>query len=137
MKRIPHWAALACAASAVLLSGCTADGSAGPDRWGPTATTTAAPGTAVQLAERYRDWGGMEEVHAIRERSGSGGSTLLVVWTDNPDTGNRHFEELKGSIIRFLQAEEKVSLDKGYLMDVFGPEGELLHRLDARHPGED
>ncbi|EST21809.1 hypothetical protein N566_27040 [Streptomycetaceae bacterium MP113-05] len=132
MNRIPHRVALTCVVAAALASGCTTHSSANPPEWGPTATTTVAPDRAIQLATRYRQGGGLEEVHAIQRKPGSGGSPLLVVWTSNPDTGDQHFEKLKASIVGFLRVQEEIPLDEGYWMDVFGPEGELLHRLDAR-----
>jgi hypothetical protein len=42
------------------------------------------------------------------------------------------FDALKESVTGFLQREEGLSLRQGYLLDVFGPDGSLQHRLDAR-----
>jgi hypothetical protein len=57
---------------------------------------------------------------------------LLVVWTHNPDDDAGPFEELRESITGYLEREERLLLRQGYLMDVFGPDGTLQHRYDAR-----
>ncbi|MEW1692968.1 hypothetical protein ACIQOF_33215 [Streptomyces sp. NPDC091265] len=57
---------------------------------------------------------------------------MLVVWTHDPDEDAEIFDDLKASITRYLEREEGLSLGRGYLMDVFGPDGGLQHRLDAR-----
>ncbi|WP_251070960.1 hypothetical protein [Streptomyces sp. ISL-96] len=57
---------------------------------------------------------------------------LLIVWTHNSDEDAEIFDDLKGSILGYLEREEGLSLGRGYLMDVFGPDGALQHRLDAR-----
>jgi hypothetical protein len=136
MKRIARSATLVCVGAVALLSGCTADSdprsdhpSAAP---GPTVTTSVAPGAAVQLAERYRRSGGEQNVYGIQRSSGPDGVPRLVVWTRDPDDSAETFDQLKGSIIGFLEREEGLSLRQGYLMDVFGPDGSLQHRLDAR-----
>jgi hypothetical protein len=57
---------------------------------------------------------------------------MVTVWTHSADADAALFGALKESITRFLVREEGLSLHDGYLMDVFGPEGRLQHRLDAR-----
>ncbi len=42
------------------------------------------------------------------------------------------FDRPKDSLVFFLVQVEGVSLERGCLMDVFGRDGSLLHRLDAR-----
>ncbi|MGW2276646.1 hypothetical protein [Streptomyces sp. NPDC001770] len=129
-------AVLVCVGCAVLLTGCTAG--SGPAREdsagtrGPVATTTVAPGAATQLAERYREAGGVPDVYGIGRGSDGDGVPLLTVWTHDPDEDDRPFQELKESVTRYLAEHEGLSLEKGYLMDVFGPDGSLRHRLDAR-----
>ncbi|MFI2781213.1 hypothetical protein [Streptomyces sp. ALB3] len=136
MKRIIRTAVLIAAGAVTLLTGCTADDgtdeSRAPATAGPTATTTLAPGAAARVAERYRAGGGDQRVYGIRRSAGPGGVPLLVVWTRDPDESARTFDELKDSVTGFLRSEEGLSLDKGYLLDVFGPDGSLQHRLDAR-----
>ncbi|WP_164835835.1 hypothetical protein [Actinacidiphila soli] len=136
MKRIARTAVLVCVGAVTLLSGCTEASDTHSDRVhatpGPTATATVAPGAAVQVAQRYRRSGGAQEVYGIQQSSGPNGAPLLVVWTNNPDESAQTFDELKGSITGFLERKEGLSLKQGYLMDVFGPDGSLQHRLDAR-----
>ncbi|MEX1651771.1 hypothetical protein ABZ960_00990 [Streptomyces pseudovenezuelae] len=74
----------------------------------------------------------MKDVYGIQRSSRPNGVPLLTVWTHNPDDDAEPFDELKDSITGFLQREEGLSLRQGYLMDVFGPDGKLQHRLDAR-----
>lgn len=133
MKRIAL-VALACAGSVTLLSGCTEHSASATDGYtpGPTVTSTVAPDPAVRLAEHYRHSGGVTDVYGLQRGSGPGGVPLVTVWTHNSDDDPEPFEELKESITDFLRREEGVSLHKGYLMDVFGPDGRLQHRLDAR-----
>ena len=121
------------------LSACTAQGeersgsgsAASHASVGPTVTTTAAPADAKELAERYRRAGGDEDVYAIQQEPGPEGVPLLIVRTHNPDTDHKVFDKQKESVVAFL-AGEGIPMDRGYLMDVFGPYGSLLHRLDGR-----
>ncbi|MFF3873210.1 hypothetical protein [Streptomyces sp. NPDC001978] len=101
---------------------------------GPTVTTIVPPGAASQLADRYRRSGGAHDVYGIKIQRDSGDSDapLLIVWTHDPDDSAETFDELKGSITRFLSRDEGLSARQGYFMDVFGPDGSLQHRLDAR-----
>ncbi|MFF9128534.1 hypothetical protein ACF09J_35810 [Streptomyces sp. NPDC014889] len=133
MMKITRWA-LACVGSATLLSGCTehSTSTTGGYSPGPVATSTIAPDAATQLAARYRDSGGMSDVYGIQQSSGPGGVPLVTVWTRSPDRDEVPFDELKASIMGFMQREKGLSLKQGYLMDVFGPDGRLQHRLDAR-----
>ncbi|WP_250293758.1 hypothetical protein [Streptomyces atroolivaceus] len=136
MKRIARVVVPVGLGAVILLPGCTADGGTDPGRplapVGPTATTTVAPAAAAQVAERYRAAGGAREVHGIHRSTGPDGVPLLVVWTRDPDESARTFDELKGSVTSFLGRREGLSLDRGYLLDVYGPDGSLQHRLDAR-----
>lgn len=136
MNRIPRLAALICAGSVALLCGCTADSAPGPERSsarpGPTATSTAAPEAAGQRAAEYRRSGGVKEVYGIERGPGPGGVPLLVVWTHSQADDRDSFDALKGSVTGYLQRAEGLSLEGGYLMDVFGPDGQLQNRLDAR-----
>uniref|UniRef100_UPI001D1322C8 hypothetical protein n=2 Tax=Streptomyces TaxID=1883 RepID=UPI001D1322C8 len=108
----------------------TKDIEAPPPR--PTATTTAAPDSAVQLADRYRKASGNGDVRGMERVDGPAGVPLLTVWTHNADDDAETFERLKVSLTDYLEREDGVDLSKGYLMDVFGPDGGLQHRLDAR-----
>ncbi|WP_327176294.1 hypothetical protein OG599_13980 [Streptomyces sp. NBC_01335] len=136
MGNLARRALLVLVGCAVLLTGCTADSaserkdSAGTR--GPVATTTVAPDAAARLAERYRSAGGVPDVYGIGRSADGDGVPLLTVWTHDPDEDDRPFQELKKSVTRYLAEHEGLSLEKGYLMDVFGPDGSLQHRLDAR-----
>lgn len=135
MNPLARWTALVCAGCAVaVLSGCTsAPGPAhSPAVPGPTVTSTVAPDAASRLAGRYRRAGGEKDVYGIQRTSGPDGVPLLIVRTRNPDEDAGIFDDLKGSITGYLEREEGLSLGRGYLMDVFGPDGGLQHRLDAR-----
>ncbi|CAM5321080.1 hypothetical protein [Streptomyces hirsutus] len=128
---------LTCLGCIILLSGCAVNSTPSPDRRssaapGPTATTTVAPDAAVQLAERYRRSGGTKDVYGIERSSGPDDVPMLTVWTHNPDEDAKSFDSLKVSITGYLERKERLSLERGYLMDVFGPDGSLQHRLDAR-----
>ncbi|MFI8002943.1 hypothetical protein [Streptomyces sp. NPDC086010] len=134
MKRIVRTTLVAGFSAVTLLSGCTADDGDDPGRTpavsGPTATV--APDPAARLAERYRLAGGNRQVYGIERSTGPERVPLLVVWTHNPDESARTFDDLKASVTGFLEREEELPASGGYLMDVFGPDGSLQHRLDAR-----
>ncbi|MEU8702113.1 hypothetical protein AB0C61_31495 [Streptomyces sp. NPDC048680] len=136
MNHLTRWTALVCAGCVALLSGCTTDSAPGPGRSraapGPTVTSTVAPAAAARLAERYRRSGGEKDVYGIQRTSGPDGVPLLIVRTRNPDEDAEIFDDLKESITGYLEREEGISLGRGYFMDVFGPDGGLQHRLDAR-----
>ncbi|MFF4900887.1 hypothetical protein [Streptomyces sp. NPDC001068] len=138
MKRTVRLPALVCIGAITLLSACTMDDdkhSARPSVTpGPTVTTTVPPGAASQLADRYRRSGGTHDVYGIKIQRASGDSDapLLTVWTRDPDDSAEKLDELKGSITGFLFRDEGLSARQGYFMDVFGPDGSLQHRLDAR-----
>ncbi|MEV7319387.1 hypothetical protein [Streptomyces sp. NPDC093970] len=68
----------------------------------------------------------------IQRAGGDGDAPLLTVWTRDPDDSAEKLDELKGSITGFLFRDEGLSAQQGYFMDVFGPDGSLQHRLDAR-----
>ncbi|WP_404961515.1 hypothetical protein [Streptomyces sp. 147326] len=120
-------------AACAVLSGCSDEG---PGRAapapGPTVTSTAAPPDAAALAERYRQAGGDADVYGIEQVPGpDGASPLIVVRTHNPDTDDARFKRQAASVTAYLTLSEGVTLPHGYRMDVFGPDGELLHRWDA------
>lgn len=74
---------------------------------------------------------GNEDVYAIQRESGPEGVPPPIVRTRNPDTDDTVFQKQRESVVSFLAGEEGTT-DRGYLMDVFGPDGSLPHRLDAR-----
>ncbi|MEU3910854.1 hypothetical protein [Streptomyces sp. NPDC029721] len=133
-------------ACGVLLAGCTEKRGAGvgPDPThrptalattagpGPTVTATAAPPEAAALAERYRAAGGDPAVYGIQREAGPDGVPRLVVRTRDANGDDTVFRKQHASIASYLRAQEGVPLTGGYLIDVFGPDGRLLHRLDTR-----
>ncbi|MBW1597810.1 hypothetical protein [Streptomyces sp. JJ38] len=124
-----------CSSVLGLASGCSsvlAETDRPPREAGPTVTSTVAPDPAVTLAERYRRDGGLEDVYGSRHAPGPDGVPLFTVWTRDPDDGSQPFERLRRSVTAFMRHKEGLSLSRGYLMDVFGPDGTLQHRLDAR-----
>ncbi|MFP8945082.1 hypothetical protein ACLIYM_27085 [Streptomyces fenghuangensis] len=143
LRRSPRTAALALPLCAALLTACTggqdqerpgarSDAPFAPATAGPTTVSTAAPAGAKALAERYRESGGDEDVYAVQREVGPGGVPLLTVRSRATDSDAQRFDRLKESLVFFLVQVEGVSLERGYLMDVFGRDGSLLHRLDAR-----
>ncbi|MGY1453643.1 hypothetical protein [Streptomyces sp. SS8] len=132
LRRRTRAAALALPLCAVLLTACTGGQERERPGAGPTAVGTAAPAGAKALAERYRESGGDEDVYAVQREPGPGGVPLLTVRSRATDSDAERFDRLKESLVFFLVQVEGVSLERGYLMDVFGRDGSLLHRLDAR-----
>ncbi|GAA3643022.1 hypothetical protein ACG5V6_24185 [Streptomyces chitinivorans] len=143
LRRRTRTAALALPLCAALLAACTGGQDqerpgarsgtpSAPASAGPTAVSTAAPAGAKALAERYRESGGDEDVYAVQREVGPGGVPLLTVRSRATDSDAQRFDRLKESLVLFLVQVEGVSLERGYLMDVFGRDGSLLHRLDAR-----
>lgn len=118
-------------ACAAVLSACTEARPAGSGA-GPTATSTAAPAQAAALAGRYHAAGGDADVYGIQTESAREGSTpLIILRTRNADSDHALFKEQAASVTSFLTGEEGLSLGGGYLMDVYGPDGRLLHRWDT------
>ncbi|WP_028815077.1 hypothetical protein [Streptomyces flavidovirens] len=136
MKRPVRLAAVLCTAALPLLGACALDSGTARDHSAesprPNATTTVAPDSAAQLADRYRKASGNKDVYGIQRADGPGGVPLLTVWTHNAVDDAEPFDRLKVSLTDYLKREEDVDLGKGYLMDVFGPDGGIQHRFDAR-----
>ncbi|MGW8380819.1 hypothetical protein [Streptomyces sp. ODS28] len=138
MNRLARSATYGLAVAMLLLSACSAGGAEeDPDdlaRWDarPTRTSPAPPSEASRLADRYRNSGGTKDVYGIRRTYVADNVPLLTVWTHNRDDSAEVFDPLKDSITYFLQAKEGIPLKRGYVMDVYGPDGSLQHRMDAR-----
>ncbi|MEU7082059.1 hypothetical protein ACFWZS_07180 [[Kitasatospora] papulosa] len=136
MRRIVRLAVLPIAVALPLVGGCTLDSGTADGHFTefpqPTVTTTVAPDPAVRLADRYRVSSGNKDVYGIQRADDPSGVPLLTVWTHSADEDAEPFDRLKTSLTDYLQREENVNLGKGYLMDVFGPDGSIQHRLDAR-----
>ncbi|MFJ3975853.1 hypothetical protein [Streptomyces sp. NPDC090021] len=124
-------AALTAVAAAAVLVGCTEEPreQAVP---GPTATATAAPQEALALAGRYRAAGGDPDVYGIQVGDGPEGVPRVVIRTRNADQADAIFRRQNTSVATHLTTKEGVSLEKGYVIDVLGPDGRVIHRMDAR-----
>ncbi|MFJ6785661.1 hypothetical protein [Streptomyces yangpuensis] len=123
--------ALTAVVTAAVLVGCTEE----PGEQvmpGPTSTATAAPQEALALAERYRAAGGDPDVYGIQVEDGPEGVPRVVIRTRNADQADAVFRRQNTSVTAHLTTKEGVSFEKGYFIDVFGPDGGLIHRMDAR-----
>ncbi|MFJ9061780.1 hypothetical protein [Streptomyces sp. NPDC102409] len=136
MRRVIRRSAFLFTAALPLLGGCTLDSGTTRDHSTesprPNTTATVAPGPAMQLADRFRKASGNKDVYGIQRADGPDGVPLLTVWTRNADEDAAPFDRLQVSLTNYLKREENVDLREGYLMDVFGPDGGIQHRLDAR-----
>ncbi|MEU8777301.1 hypothetical protein [Streptomyces sp. NPDC048606] len=124
-------AALTAVAGAALLVGCTDEP---PEQVmpGPTSTATAAPPEAAAVAERYRAGGGDPDVYGIQVEEGPEGVPRVIIRTRNADPEGAIFRRQNTSVTAHLMAKEGASFKKGYFIDVFGPDGRIIHRMDAR-----
>lgn len=68
----------------------------------------------------------------MQQEAGPEGAPLLILRTKQSESGNSLFERQRDSVVSYLREFEQLSTAKGYRMDVFGPDGSLLHRWDAR-----
>ncbi|MCJ0871112.1 hypothetical protein [Streptomyces sp. AP-93] len=72
-------------------------------------------------------------MYAMEKEPGtSSAAPRFIIRTRNPDGDDAAFQKQKESIVQFLTRVEALSPGQGYLMDVYGPDGSLLHRLDTR-----
>ncbi|WP_079250907.1 hypothetical protein [Streptomyces amritsarensis] len=124
-------AALTAVAAAAVLVGCTAEPreQAMP---GPTSTATAVPQEALALADRYRAAGGDPDVYGIQVEDGPEGVPRVVIRTRNADHADATFRRQNTSVTTHLTTKEGASFKGGYFIEVFGPDGRLIHRMDAR-----
>ncbi|MFD5624372.1 hypothetical protein [Streptomyces yangpuensis] len=123
--------ALTAVAAAAALVGCTEE----PREQvmpGPASTATAAPRDSAALAERHRTAGGDPDVYGIQVEDGPEGVPRVVIRTRNADQADAIFRRQNTSVTAHLTTKEGVSFEKGYFIDVFGPDGGLIHRIDAR-----
>ncbi|MEI7033470.1 hypothetical protein [Streptomyces pratensis] len=136
MRKLVRLAAIPFTAALPLLGGCALDSGTtrghSTESPRPTTTTTVAPAAAMQLADHYRQASGDKDVYGIQRDDGPAGVPLLTVWTHSADADAEPFDRMKVSLTDYLKREKSVDLSKGYLLDVFGPDGGIQHRLDAR-----
>ncbi|MFJ6697353.1 hypothetical protein ACIQM4_14950 [Streptomyces sp. NPDC091272] len=134
---------------AVLLTGgCTgADESAGPGAPGPvqhsapayyadTLTIGPVPLAAAQRAERFRKSGGPKSVTGVDSKVVAEKLPRVIVWTqgtaDDEANDPARFDELRATLLDHLKKHEGFAAPDGYFLDVYGSDGKLLHRFDAR-----
>ncbi|WP_369355076.1 hypothetical protein [Streptomyces sp. cg2] len=114
-------------AVAVLLTGCDLAGDARPS--GPPTTTATPSRTGTELADRYRKSGGDADVYGIHHAKNGKGVLVLSVWTHKKDYyGN--VDDFAAKLASFLK-RDGVSVDQGYVLNVYGPDGVRLHMLDT------
>ncbi|WEH34284.1 hypothetical protein PZB75_13485 [Streptomyces sp. AM 4-1-1] len=120
-------------ATTVLLSGC--DTGTSPTG-NPTAadgppTTSASPvGNDSELAARYRRAGGDPDVYGIKHAKNRDGVLVLTVWSRKRSGYGGGFDDFDRTLTSFLTGTG-VSLDQGYVLNVYGPDGAILHRYDT------
>ncbi|MGX2996142.1 hypothetical protein JNUCC64_17970 [Streptomyces sp. JNUCC 64] len=96
---------------------------------GPPVTTATPDTKAAHLADLYHESGGDDRVLGIR--TGKGGNDVLVVtvWTGRK-SGYPDVDAFDIHLRGFL-ASRGVPVSKGYVLDVYGPDGTRLHNLES------
>ncbi|MEU7578960.1 hypothetical protein AB0B50_15310 [Streptomyces sp. NPDC041068] len=130
MKRILP---VLCLAATVLLSGCGVEGAApwrkDASEDGPPKATAPVSESAAELADRYGTSGGDKGVYGISHAKDESGVLVLTVRTRKKD-GYEPFDDFATHLAAFLAAED-VRLDKGYVLNVYGPDGVRLHNYST------
>ncbi|MFJ7903898.1 hypothetical protein ACIQ6V_25960 [Streptomyces sp. NPDC096198] len=119
--------------AAVLLSGCSTETSpkSDPTALGGPPTISASPaGNDSDLAARYRRSGGYPDVYGIKHAKNRDGLLTLTVWTRRKSGYGSDFDAFDTTLTSFL-TRAGVSLDRGYVLDVYGPDGTRLHHYDT------
>ncbi|MET7379886.1 hypothetical protein ABZT08_13880 [Streptomyces sp. NPDC005526] len=119
--------------AAVLLSGCSTETTpkSGPTTAGGPPTTSASPaGSDSDLAARYRRAGGDPDVYGIKHAKNRDGLLTLTVWTRRKSGYGSGFDKFDKTLTSFLTGTG-VSLDQGYVLNVYGPGGTRLHHYDT------
>ncbi|MCX4822789.1 hypothetical protein OG883_23390 [Streptomyces sp. NBC_01142] len=119
-------------ALALLTAGCTDDAGPHKDSTGPSGPPTISESPSPQatdLANRYHAAGGDRDVVGIRQAKDKGGVLVLTVWTQKK-SGYEQFDDFATNLASFL-AGEGASLDQGYVLNVYGPDGTRLHTYDT------
>ncbi|GHH47409.1 hypothetical protein [Streptomyces candidus] len=115
--------------AALLVTGCTNEP---PAYYSGSTTAGPVPLEAAQRAERFRTAGGEEAIQGVDSAGEAEGVPRVVVWSKDTESDAEHFEKFKPALIAFLKEKEGLKSPKGYLLDMYGGDGTLLHRLDAR-----
>ncbi|MFF9673670.1 hypothetical protein ACF1GS_18545 [Streptomyces eurythermus] len=119
--------------AAVLLSGCSTETSSksDPTTAGGPPTTSASPADSEgDLAARYRRAGGDPDVYGIKHAKNRNGVLTLTVWTRKKSGYGSGFDKFDRTLTSFLIGTG-VSLDQGYVLNVYGPDGSRLHHYDT------
>lgn len=119
--------------AAVLLSACSTATPSNDDpttAGGPPTTSASPAGKDSDLAARYRRAGGDRDVYGIEHTQVRDGTQALTVWTRRKSGYGSGFDKFDKTLTSFL-TRTGVSLDQGYVLDVYGPDGTRLHHYDT------
>ncbi|MFI5807534.1 hypothetical protein [Streptomyces sp. NPDC051561] len=120
-------------AATLLLTGCSTPNRA-PEFYSDPAHRTAGPvpAEAAQVAERFRRNGGEKAIKGVDSGAVAEGVPRITVWSSDTQSDNDHFNELRPAIETYLKEKEGWEAPDGYFLDIYGGDGTLLHRFDAR-----
>ncbi|WP_129308993.1 hypothetical protein [Streptomyces sp. L2] len=82
------------------------------------------------LAGRYRHAGGDPSVYGLKYAKNHEGVLRLTVWTHKQSGYGSSFDHFAKTLTSFL-AQQGVSLDRGYVLNVYSPDGTRLHHFDT------
>lgn len=120
------------AAAALLLTGCGTPEQ--PAYYADKSSLVAGPIplAAAQMAERFRKGGGEQAIQGMDAGAKEEGVPRVKVWSSDTQSDAAHFDELRPAIEKYLEEKEDFKASGGYLLDIYGGEGKLLHRFDGR-----
>ncbi|WP_157882521.1 hypothetical protein [Streptomyces silvensis] len=91
--------------------------------------TTSPNRSAADLADRYRSEKGDSRVFGIRTAKIDNDVLTVTVWSRRK-SGYPHFDAFDLHLRKFL-ARQGMRVEKGYVLNVYGPDGTRLHNLDT------
>jgi hypothetical protein len=120
-------------AGALLLTGCGSTPEQ-PAYYSDKSSLVAGPIpiAAAQLAERFRKGGGEKAIQGMDAGTKEEGVPRVKVWSSDTRSDAAHFGTLRPAIEKYLKDKEGFEASGGYLLDIYGGEGKLLHRFDGR-----